>query len=405
MKSLVSQLTVWWTGFYRVWRREFTLVFSDMGVILFFFALPTLYPVVYTLIYNPELVKDIPIVVVDNDRTAESRSLTRMFDASEPMKVTGYATDMADARKAMASKECFAVLEIPRGYSHAITGGQGHVSFYSDMSLLIRYRQFSDAIANIQLTAGAQIAQKKLDGMGLIGETLAPAASPMDIQQSFVGDPSQGFASFVMPGILILIIQQSVILGVTMIAGGAAERRRRNHGYDPMWVDAPATAHALGKTMCYLALYAPLLIYTLHIVPWMFNLPRYGNVAESMLLMLPLIIASSMLGQCLGVFVRERETSMIVIVFTSVIFLFLSGLTWPHYAMGWLWRLCAGCIPSTWGVQGFVHINSDNASLAQQSEPWLMLWLLAGIYFIGAWAVNRGYNSINRRTPHSPQAA
>lgn len=402
MKRIVSQLAAWWTGFYRVWRREFTLVFSDTGVILFFFALPTLYPIVYTLIYNPELVKDIPIVVVDNDRTAESRSLTRMFDASESMKVAGYATDMADARKAMATKECFAVLEIPHGYSRAIAGGQGHVSFFSDMSLLIRYRQFSDAIANIQLTAGAQISQKKLNDMGLIGETLAPAASPMNISQSFVGDPSQGFASFVMPGILVIIIQQSVILGVTMIAGGAAERRRRNRGYDPTRVDAPATAHALGKTMCYVTLYAPLLIYVLHIVPWMFDLPRYGNPAETMLLMLPMIIASSMLGQCLGAFVRERETSMIVIVFTSVIFLFLSGLTWPHYAMGEFWQLCAGCIPSTWGVQGFVHINSDNASLAQQSEPWLMLWLLAGIYFIGAWGVNRVYNSINRHSPRTP---
>lgn len=405
MNTILQNIKNWWIGLYKVWRREYTLVFSDIGVMLFFFALPTLYPVVYSLIYNPELVKNIPIVVVDNDRTAESRSLARMFDASEPMKVKGYAVDMAETRTAMASKECYGVLEIPRGYSRNITDGQAHVSFYSDMSLLLRYRQFSDAIANIQLTKATQVSQKKLDEMGLVGQTLSPAASPMEIQQTFVGDPSQGFASFIMPGILVLIIQQSIILGVTMIAGGAAERRRRNRGYDPMWVHAPATAHIIGKTLCYLTLYAPMLIYMLHIVPWMFKFPHYGNLAESMLLMLPLIIASSMLGQCIGVFVRERESSMLVVVFTSAVFLFLSGLTWPRYAMSGFWRLVSGCIPATWGLQGFVHINSDNASLAQQSVPWDMLWILAAVYFAGAWLIARGYCSINRRSPQVKDVA
>lgn len=398
MKAIATWLKEWWTGLYRVWRREYTLVITDLGVILFFFALPTLYPVVYSLIYNPELVKDIPVVVVDGDRTAESRHLARMFNASEPIKIAGYASDMAEARTAMNSKKCYGVLEIPRGYSRDLVEGQAHVSFFSDMSLLLRYRQFSDAIANIQLTVGAQISQKKLSDIGLPGQALATDASPMEIQQTFIGDPTQGFASFIMPGILVLIIQQSIILGVTMIAGGAAERRRRNRGYDPMWVDAPASAHVIGKTLCYITLYAPMLIYTLHIVPWMFKFPHYGNLAQEMLLMLPLIVASSMLGQCLGVFVRERESSMLVIVFTSVIFLFLSGLTWPRYAMSGFWKLCSDCVPATWGLQGFVHINSDNATLAQQSVPWHMLWILSGVYFIGAWLVCRVNTSINRRS-------
>lgn len=53
---------------FQVWIKEYRLVFSDVGVLLFFLALPLAYPIAYTLIYNPEIVYDVPVAVVDNCR-------------------------------------------------------------------------------------------------------------------------------------------------------------------------------------------------------------------------------------------------------------------------------------------------------------------------------------------------
>ena len=78
---------------------------------------------------------------------------------------------------------------------------------------------------------------------------------------------------------------------------------------------------------------------------------------------------------------------MLVVVFSSVVFLFLSGLTWPRYAMNPLWVLIGDAVPATWGVEGFVRINSDSGSLAEQGRPLGMLWLLSAVYFVGAVAV------------------
>ncbi len=49
----------------RVFRNEFRLMLHDAGVLLFFVALPLLYPIVYTLIYNPEVLRKLPVAVVD----------------------------------------------------------------------------------------------------------------------------------------------------------------------------------------------------------------------------------------------------------------------------------------------------------------------------------------------------
>lgn len=388
MKKILNMLSGWFADMFRVWRREFSHVFHDQGVMLFFLALPTLYPVVYALIYNPELIRDVAVVVVDNSRTAESRHLVRMLDATEPIGIVGYAANMDEAKRAMHEKKCYGIVEIPADYARWLGRGEtANVSFYCDMSLLLRFRQFTMALTQVQIAAGAEIQQRTLADLGLPASALASGATPLEVSQQFVGDPSQGFSSFIMPGILMLILQQSVVLGACMIAGAASERRRRNGGIDPLGIDAPATSTVIGKSLCYLAIMLPMVIYTLHIVPWMFKFPAYGNLFDELLFIVPYLLAVSVFGLTLSVFVTERESSFLVIVFTSVIFLFLSGLTWPRYAMSGPWQLIGACVPATWGVQGFVHINSDNASLALQSASYTNLWILTAVYFVAACIV------------------
>ena len=94
-----SSLKQWSSALLKVWTREFVLVFSDIGVLLFFILLPTIYPLIYTLIYNPEVVHDIPVAVVDNCRSTNSRQFVRMADATEAIHIVGYAASISEARE------------------------------------------------------------------------------------------------------------------------------------------------------------------------------------------------------------------------------------------------------------------------------------------------------------------
>jgi ABC-2 type transport system permease protein len=379
----ITYISNWFRSLLLVWRREFKLVFSDPGVLLFFFALPTLYPLVYTIIYNPEVVRNMPVAIVDNDRSVESRHLVRMIDANPSVHVMGYATDLQEARRWMNSHDCYGIVEIPENYSKRIgRGEQAVVPFYAEMSLLLRYRGLLSALTDISLANGAEIRATTMAAAGLSGS--GDSSTPVKTEAHFMGDPEQGMASFVIPGILVLILQQSIVLGVTMLGGGAAERRRRNGGIDPLHISASASATAIGKALCYLVLYFPLVIYILYFIPEIFSLPHNGHLLDAMLLMMPMLIASIFMGMLLQAFVKERETSLLVIVFTSVIFLFLSGLTWPRYAMNRLWIWLGNCIPATWGVEGFIRINSNGGTLAQNAHPYTMLWVLVAVYFVGA---------------------
>lgn len=387
MKKIFHNISAWFGDLTQVFCNEWKVVGHDMGALIFFLALPLLYPIAYTLIYNTEVVEQVPVAIVDNSRSPQSRQLVRDASAAPAIKVAGYAADLNEARQWMNSGDVFAIIRIPSDYESKIaTGQQATIEFYADMSLLLRYRALLAAMTDLQLKQTADITLERVNVTGL--ESSGMAKMPVASQNTFLGDPEQGFASFVMPGIVILILQQSMLLGITLIGGTSRERRARNGGIDPKMIDsASASASVWGKTLCYVVLYLPLTIYVTTCIPEMFRLPHYGSPMQYLPFMLPMLFASAFLGQTLTLVMKERESAFLIIVFTSVIFLFTSGLTWPRYAMNQFWTWFGNLIPCTWGVEGFIRINSNAGTLAEQMVPYKAMWILTGVYFLCAWWV------------------
>lgn len=374
--------------FLKTYIRELKLIFSDIGIILFLAFLPLVYPVIYSLIYNPELVRDVRLVVVDNDRSALSRELTRNLDATQEIRVIGYAADMGKAKKAMHSHECFGILEIPQGFEKKV--GRGEVSpavLYSDMSLLLRYRGFLVATTNVAQEMGSKILAEDIAGQVPMASSLV-TGDPMGVENVSLGNLESGFDSFIMPGVLILILQQCLILAVGM-SGGAKREKPWKFAATEASRGLDVFLAMLGEGFAYLTVIILPSIYILHYVPLMFSFPMAGDPWEILLFILPLAIASIALGLCFQGLCRERESVFILWVVTSVAFLFLSGLTWPRFAMPHFWKFLSDLVPATFGVEGFIRMNTNGASLSQVSHDYVSLWILAAVYTTVAFFVHK----------------
>ena len=353
-----SRLFLWFVQVLRVCGRELLLVFRDEGVVIFFLVLNAIYPVLYALIYNPEVVRDEAVVVVDDNRTAMSRDLIRRMDATQEVAIVGYAANMQEAQEAMHSKACYGILYVPRDFSQSVTRGeQGHVSLYCDMSVMMRYKAMFSALTNVTQTMG----NERLTA--IVEPVLNTSGSVIENHQVPVGNPAMGIASAVLLFILPLVLQQSMILGIAMLHGGGIERRRRNGGHDPMAIEASPGATIIGKMMCHQIIYVIPVIYVLHYVPLMFGFPQYGNFLHIICLAIPFVIAVSFMGQTLSAVVNERESVFLLFVFSSVIFVFLTGVSWPRYLMSRLWWLVGDCVPATWMSNGYVLMQSNGATL------------------------------------------
>ncbi len=392
-----SRFFLWCIQVLRVCGRELLLVFRDEGVVIFFLLLNAVYPVLYALIYNPEVVRNESVVVVDDNRTHASRDLVRRLDATQEIAIAGYAANMQEAQEAMHRKECYGILYVPRDFGQSAgRREQAHVSLYCDMSVMMRYKAMFTALSNVTQTMGNERMAAVVEPVVNMGGSI------VENHQVPVGNPAMGIASAVLLFILPLVLQQSMILGIAMLHGGSIERRRRNGGRDPMAIEASPGATIVGKMMCHQIIYVLPVIYVLHYVPLMFGFPQYGNLLHIICLAVPFIIAVSFMGQTLSAFVNERESVFLLFVFSSVVFVFLTGVSWPRYLMSRLWWLVGDCVPATWMDQGYVLMQTNGSTLYQVQHPYWMLWIQVPVMFILAYLVER---YVNRRRYRSWIAA
>ena len=385
---MFKSITYWLKSLAAEFPKENFLSFHDVAVLIFFVVLALFYPILYSLIYNTETLHNVPVVVVDDSRSALSREFTRDLEATSEIRVEYYAPTIAEARTILNNKDAYAIIHFPSEFSKEVNRGrQGHVIAYCDMSVLMRYKQVLSAMSNVQQHMCGELQSKKVKAAGLsidteVGATAANSSSTIiESRQVPIGNTGMGIASAILPAILVLVLQQGMLLGICTLRGGSRERRIRHQGFDPYEVKAPVVATLWGKTFAYLLIYLLPTIYVLFIVPKFFSFPQNGDPVQILMFILPMLIATSFMGQSLQVLVNERESTFLVLVVTSVIFIFLSGISWPRHAMGPLWISIGNMLPSTWACNGYILMQTDGATLGEVAHHYKMLWVLVALYF------------------------
>ena len=356
-----------------IWSNELKNVYKDIGIVIFFVIVPLVYPVLYGLIYNPETIKAVPFVVVDECRTTSSREFVRLMEASPDVSLEGYASTMEEAKKQTDAKKAYGILHIPSDFSRKIhRGEQTSVRLYIDMSGMLFYKALllSSTEASFRMAESIRVDTSDL-------------SIPYEAVAMF--NSQNGFASFLVPGILMLVIQQTLLLGVSMLT---ATFRERNQGrLTPATNREGVIRIVFGKGLAYLTIYIFICIWALVLVPKIFNLPQIAQYNHILLFSLPYLLACVFIAMFVSTFIRGRETPMMILVFTSLPLLFLSGISWPLSAIPDLWRYFSYLFPSTFGIQGFIKLNSMGATLSEVSFEYRMLWIQTGIYLIATFIV------------------
>ena len=379
-----------------VFREEFRNVFRDSGVLIFFFLVPLAYPVLYAFIYNKEVVHEAKLVVVDLCDTYSSREFIRRVDATGDVRVVHVCADMREAREWVDRKKAYGILSFPPSFSADLhRGEQTRVSLYCDMSSLLFYKAFLLSATEVSLEMGAEMRARNIPSSTTEMERITIDPIPYDSIALF--NPANGFASFLVPAILALVIQQTLILGIGML-GGTARERNRFRGLVPLTRHYGGTLRVvMGRALTDLTLYALVCLWGVWIVPRLFSLPQVGQPMTIVLFVLPYLLACVFFAMTLSGFLTSRESPMLVFVFTSLIFLFISGVSWPLSAIPPFWKAFGYLVPSTPGIQGFIRINTAGATLNEVAHEYRVLWLQAGFYFITSCLVYRLQIILSRR--------
>ena len=380
-----------------IWRREMQQIVKDEGVLIFFIIVPLVYPLLYSWIYNNETVHDVPVVVVDQSHSQLSRRFIRMCDASADVRVAYYAQDLDEAKSLVSRQLVKGIYLIPSDFQSSLyRGQQGVISVYCDMSLMLTYKAIFQTATLVSLEMGNDL--KKQVGGFYTDREAAIATRPLDYADVPIFSPAGGYGSFILPGVLMLILQQTLVLGIGLSAGTARDENPYRN-LIPMG-DARYQSTlpiVLGKTMCYFMVYAVMGTWLVAAVPRLFHFPQLASWQSLLTMMLPYTLACIFFGIVVSCMVKYRENVMLLMVFVSVPLLFLTGISWPQSNIPGYWQGVSWLFPSTFGARAYVRLNSMGASLSDILPEYRILWIQAGVYFVLACAVYRFQFFLARR--------
>jgi ABC-2 type transport system permease protein len=188
-------------------------------------------------------------------------------------------------------------------------------------------------------------------------------------------NPQAGYATYVLPAAFVLILQQTLLMGIGLLATWKDEGTARGQG---MPIGAAPTT--LGKALAYLTLHAVLLPFYLITLPYLYGLPRVGAVTTILVFAIPFVLAVSLLGLAVSALMRTPETVQLAFVALGLPMFFLSGASWPTVSIPRPIAIVANFVPSTAAIDGFVRITQMGATLVDVRIQFLMLWALVLLY-------------------------
>ena len=377
--SIFHKILRWLDDLAYVWRFELRQVLRDEGVLLFCIVVPIVYPLLYSWVYNNENIHEVPVAVVDQSHSQLSRQFIRMCDASPDVHVAYYAVDLDDAQSLVSRQIVKGIYLIPEDFATRVNRlEQATVSVYCDMALMLTYKAIYQTAMAVSQKMGAGI-QTKLAGKYTKREEIINA-SPLDVEEVAMFNPQAGYGTAILPAVLILIIQQTLALGIGLAAGTARERNRYGD-LVPIHPSYGGVGRIVsGKALCYLMVYAVMSTYLVLVVPKFFSFIHIAAWQDLLLLMIPYVLACVFFGLTVSCLVRYRENVILLMVFVSLPLLFLTGVSWPQSSIPGYLQGVSWLFPSTFGVRAYLRLNTMGATLGDITLEMRCLWIQVAAY-------------------------
>lgn len=369
-------------GLFAVLRIELLRILSLRPALAVLVIGPLVYAIYYPQPYRNEALRHVPIALVDLDGTDSSRQFSRRIDASSDVAVAAVLPDEASAEREVYNRQLFGILVIPQHFERDLLHGrQSPVALYADASYFLVYQRISGAVTTVAKAFGAEIETARLIAMKIDPVLAVAASDPMPLTAVALFNPQGGYATYILPAAFVLILQQTLLIGVGLLGTIDDGRMAGNASA----ASAGPVSRVLGKMLAYLVLEIFVLPFYIIVLPYLYGIPRLGSLWAIMIFSLPFVLAVAGLGMTIARLFRNPLAVQLAFAAAGLPFIFLAGFSWPSEAIPEPLRSLTVLLPSTTAINGIVEISQLGAPLPIMQRPFVTLWILAAVY--GAVAV------------------
>lgn len=320
-------------------------------------------------VFSIGIPRDLPVAVVDHDRSTQSRRLVRYLDASPVMQVDHIARSVREGKGLLTSGETYALIVIPHKFQHdTMRGGSPATTAIFNAQYLLVAKQIRSALYEIEANVEAEIrTAHSLPDMPVLRAAMAIAV-PVRPQITPLYNSNLNYAQFLLPGLIAALLQVVICSSAVIAIGRCFKYSDQAH-----WKVESNSSVILGKLLPYLLIHSFFCFLSLYLFYGWLEWPLQGNL----LLLIPLVFLFVASCLALGVFFfavagqLERALSLAG-AFCAPAFAFL-GVTFPVSDMSPFARFWRELMPASHWLDGLIHETAWAAGTAGLWAPSISL--------------------------------
>lgn len=360
--------------FAEIFKREINfLLYKRRKFFVFCVLFPLATFVILTGIFNKPVLRELPIVVVDNDRSSVSRELVRKVNASVLVDVAYRVASEAEAKKLISKGTAYGVLVIPENFSESVLASSGAKVYFQFNNHLFLMGSIvrKGVIAAVQ--DFSNIYNKKYaERSGVPSYAAEVKAEPLVFNDHVLFNPYINYRYFFLLGLFPAFLQLFVI-GAVVYAFYFEFKKGLFEEIAPMVVHAPLTSY-LGKALPYIMLFGFTVSAMLFIMFYYIGAPFRSGFWIVMLSSFLFLMTSVTTGTLLALILRHASFSATAI-YAAPAFAY-AGITFPTLAMPGLAAAWSSFMPLSHYHKILVNETMRGADISISGTPYDALYLL-----------------------------
>lgn len=361
-------------NFWQLMVAECKAILADKAIVVTLFGGVFFYSVLYPLPYLHQVPTEQQIVVVDHDNSSLSRLVTRHADASAKIKVLANVNSIDQAQAWIDAGKAHGLLVIPADFRRNLLLGKGAtLSYGGDASYFLIYSAIVEGLVSAGIDASKHVQMIGLLARGQNPELAQQAVNSIHINSVPAFNPSLGYTPYVVPGLFLLILHQTLLIGTGILGAGQWGKQ----GY---WQQVRPVTLVLARLSVFMMIYALFSSFYLGACFYWYKVSVVASVIEVGLFMLPFLLATGSLGIYLSSLFRRRELPTQLYLLVSMPILFVSGFVWPIALIPQPLVVASQVIPAVPAIMGMLELNQLGAGWAAVLPKWLQLWGLFAVF-------------------------
>jgi ABC-2 type transport system permease protein len=368
-------------NFLSLLKREFRLFFQNKVLLVLFLGAPILYGVLVGGVYKKGKVTNLPIIVVDEDKSPLSRQLIDMFNENDVIYVAKVLNDPFRAKDEALKTESSVVVQIPRNFSADVNYNRStELTLFVNASntLTSNSAMMAVNVAASTLKAGIQIKAQQKKG---VPEYIASKQfEPFKITMIKQNIRSGNYLYFMLPGVLLTVLQQVMMLGLALSFASEFEKgtfpelvQKSNNVF--VLILVKILPYILMSGLIYILYYGYSIWYRMPL-----NLDGGAFFATTILFLL----AVSFIGILVSIAIPSQLKATEILMVIATPSFILSGFTWPLSQMPEWVVAIAKMIPLTHYLQIFRTLMIEKGSIEYLQGPVIGLAIIAAVTLIAS---------------------